>query len=434
MGTCLASCLQDDADPEYQKQQDGGANDSEDDAPGRQGRGISLVSRYEMVAGAKRHAGPQSGHNIDDSSSDDDGPVLDRSHYERAKQHLQTTRHAKVAKKKGRGVAASFFGFGGGGGGGSGSDGAASAAGGGGAATSGGRSGRHRGAMAAGGDDSPRGGSAGYVAGAEDFSWSKVYHRGWLYKKGGHFGRRRNWKLRYFVLKGATLSYYEDKDDASPRGMIGLVGCRVNVVKEGVKPGRYQFEIHGAGKDDKPRQFYTTEMGEMVRWAERLKTVIVSAEEEKRVAEDGRREARESLVLKVEGYLQKKGAGSLGVQRRWKKRYFMLKRNQLFYFQKEGADFPKGVIDLTGTSVRKAPNSGSEHQFQIWHPSRREFNLRADSADDMSMWFTSITYHATHYADRLHDRTADFASSKGGGGRGGGGGGGGGGHELSDSD
>ena len=35
-------------------------------------------------------------------------------------------------------------------------------------------------------------------------------------------GSYRNWKKRYFSLKGTNLSYYKTKDDASPKGEIDL--------------------------------------------------------------------------------------------------------------------------------------------------------------------------------------------------------------------
>lgn len=35
-------------------------------------------------------------------------------------------------------------------------------------------------------------------------------------------GNYRNWKLKYFVLKGTTLNYYKKQEDTTPKGSIDL--------------------------------------------------------------------------------------------------------------------------------------------------------------------------------------------------------------------
>ena len=39
-------------------------------------------------------------------------------------------------------------------------------------------------------------------------------------------GQYRNWKKRYFVLKGTTLTYSVKEDDAEPKGVIDLTKGR----------------------------------------------------------------------------------------------------------------------------------------------------------------------------------------------------------------
>lgn len=39
-------------------------------------------------------------------------------------------------------------------------------------------------------------------------------------------GNYRNWKERHFVLRGTTLSYYKNKEDTKPKGVIDLTTGR----------------------------------------------------------------------------------------------------------------------------------------------------------------------------------------------------------------
>lgn len=56
-----------------------------------------------------------------------------------------------------------------------------------------------------------------------------------------------------------------------------------------------------------------------------------------------------AVAADKEGYLMKKGEVNKGFQRRW----FVLKGNLLFYFEKRSDKEPLGVIILEGCSVGK---------------------------------------------------------------------------------
>ncbi|RDB20024.1 hypothetical protein Hypma_013044 [Hypsizygus marmoreus] len=81
-------------------------------------------------------------------------------------------------------------------------------------------------------------------------------HSGWMRKKGDRYN---NWKLRYFVLKGAHLYCLRSDSNAETKikGYINIVGYKVTV-DENVNPGRYGFRIdhdndktHYFSSDDK---------------------------------------------------------------------------------------------------------------------------------------------------------------------------------------
>lgn len=61
-----------------------------------------------------------------------------------------------------------------------------------------------------------------------------------------------------------------------------------------------------------------------------------------------------------EGWLQKRG----DVNKSWQRRYFVLKGNLLFYFEKKGDREPIGVIILEGCTVELA-EEGEHYCFQI---------------------------------------------------------------------
>lgn len=47
---------------------------------------------------------------------------------------------------------------------------------------------------------------------------------GWLYKKGGGMSTlsRRNWKMRWFVLRDSKLMYYENDSEEKLKGTIDV--------------------------------------------------------------------------------------------------------------------------------------------------------------------------------------------------------------------
>ena len=50
----------------------------------------------------------------------------------------------------------------------------------------------------------------------------KVRTEGWVFKKGGQKGHRRNWNERYFKLSGGGLAYFADREMTQQKGWIDL--------------------------------------------------------------------------------------------------------------------------------------------------------------------------------------------------------------------
>lgn len=95
-----------------------------------------------------------------------------------------------------------------------------------------------------------------------------------------------------------------------------------------------------------------------------------------------------------EGFLNKKGELNRGYQRRW----FILKGNLLYYFEKRSDKEPIGVIVLDNCHVELA-ESGEPYAFQITFggDGSRTYILGADTSKEMESWMRAITHSSYEY-------------------------------------
>ncbi|XP_022916763.1 sesquipedalian-1 isoform X2 [Onthophagus taurus] len=88
-----------------------------------------------------------------------------------------------------------------------------------------------------------------------------------------------------------------------------------------------------------------------------------------------------------EGYLNKRGE----VNKSFQKRYFVLKGNLLFYFDKKGDKEPVGVIILEGCTIELAED---EEQFcfkiEFHGTNNRSYVLGAESQESMEQWMKAL--------------------------------------------
>lgn len=92
-----------------------------------------------------------------------------------------------------------------------------------------------------------------------------------------------------------------------------------------------------------------------------------------------------------EGWLNKRGEVNRGYQRRW----FVLKGNILFYFDRRGDKEPVGMIVLEGCTIELAED---EEQFGfkiVFHgPNNRSYALGAESqANILLLLFYTVTFY-----------------------------------------
>lgn len=101
-----------------------------------------------------------------------------------------------------------------------------------------------------------------------------------------------------------------------------------------------------------------------------------------------------SAPIDKEGFLNKKGEVNRGYQRRW----FILKGNLLYYFEKRSDKEPIGVIVLDNCHVELA-ESGEPYAFQITFggDGSRTYILGADTPKEMESWMRAITHSNYEY-------------------------------------
>ncbi|KAG5669746.1 hypothetical protein PVAND_000040 [Polypedilum vanderplanki] len=92
--------------------------------------------------------------------------------------------------------------------------------------------------------------------------------------------------------------------------------------------------------------------------------------------------------IDLEGYLNKRGEVNKAFQKRW----FVLKGNLLFYYEKkEKREEPLGVIILEGCRVELADYEEEKFCFTINFPQNRCYILSADSQEQMELWMKALT-------------------------------------------
>jgi hypothetical protein len=96
-----------------------------------------------------------------------------------------------------------------------------------------------------------------------------------------------------------------------------------------------------------------------------------------------------------EGHLLKKGEVNKGYQKRW----FLLKGNLLFYFEKKGDKEPIGVIILEGCTVELVEQQTDAFTFAIKFPGPgcRAYILAADNQEEMEAWMRAVTCAGYEY-------------------------------------
>lgn len=189
------------------------------------------------------------------------------------------------------------------------------------------------------------------------------------------------WKKRWFVLEGNTIAYYKDPKAGKPLGVIPLDGC---------------FLENDASKEHairvvhpERRIFYLAPLTaeSLKEWVDALEGINVKLQGKNLLQEN----VMTSQHLRA-GYLNKRGH----IQKNWKRRYFVLRFNIIFYFSSkedsiEGKE-PVGAIDLFHARASAIADAQSEkpYSFQVFHPHRQTYLFHAGNQVERETWIMAI--------------------------------------------
>lgn len=97
--------------------------------------------------------------------------------------------------------------------------------------------------------------------------------------------------------------------------------------------------------------------------------------------------ATSATPVDKEGWLNKRGEVNKSFQKRW----FVLKGNLLFYFEKRGDREPVGLIILEGCTVELAEDD-EQYSFKIeFHgPNNRSYVVGAETQEAMESWMKAL--------------------------------------------
>jgi hypothetical protein len=90
----------------------------------------------------------------------------------------------------------------------------------------------------------------------------------------------------------------------------------------------------------------------------------------------------------MQGYLKKKATTSVVGKKPWQKRWFVLSKNELSYFQSEKAQTPSGVF-AGALLAEVAPSHKSKKRFDV-QMDMRLLSLEAESESECQQWLTAF--------------------------------------------
>lgn len=119
--------------------------------------------------------------------------------------------------------------------------------------------------------------------------------------------------------------------------------------------------------------------------------------------DEGETGEEEAEAVRVEGWMAKQGH----IIRNWKNRWFILDGRRMFYFAKEGATRPKGVIRLVkGTEVVVEERYNKPYCFTLQTP-KKKFILQAANEEEMAEWIDAINTNLEAVAPEEAEAGAD---------------------------
>lgn len=124
-----------------------------------------------------------------------------------------------------------------------------------------------------------------------------------------------------------------------------------------------------------------------------------------------------SAPIDKQGFLMKRGEGNRAFQRRW----FVLKGNLLFYFEKPADREPLGVIIIQDCTIEIAENEDAyAFELDFEGVGSRTYVLAADNQEEMEDWIRALTsasydfmkVRLKEWQQRLDDLNSELSVAK----------------------
>ncbi|XP_061522835.1 LOW QUALITY PROTEIN: connector enhancer of kinase suppressor of ras 2 [Phycodurus eques] len=101
-----------------------------------------------------------------------------------------------------------------------------------------------------------------------------------------------------------------------------------------------------------------------------------------------------------EGWLWRKRDAKGYFSHKWKKYWFVLKDNCLYWYINEEDEKAEGFVSLPEFKIDRASECRKKYAFKACHPKVKSFFFAADGVDDMNRWLSRLNMAAVGYAER----------------------------------
>nr|XP_020453573.1 connector enhancer of kinase suppressor of ras 2 isoform X1 [Monopterus albus] len=101
-----------------------------------------------------------------------------------------------------------------------------------------------------------------------------------------------------------------------------------------------------------------------------------------------------------EGWLWRKRDAKSYFSQKWKKYWFVLKDNCLYWYINEEDEKAEGFVSLPEFKIDRASECRKKYAFKACHPKVKSFYFAADGVDDMNRWLSRLNMAAVGYAER----------------------------------
>uniref|UniRef100_A0A3Q2Y7K2 Connector enhancer of kinase suppressor of Ras 2a n=1 Tax=Hippocampus comes TaxID=109280 RepID=A0A3Q2Y7K2_HIPCM len=101
-----------------------------------------------------------------------------------------------------------------------------------------------------------------------------------------------------------------------------------------------------------------------------------------------------------EGWLWRKRDAKGYFSHKWKKYWFVLKDNCLYWYINEEDEKAEGFVSLPEFKIDRASECRKKYAFKACHPKVKSFFFASDGVDDMNRWLSRLNMAAVGYAER----------------------------------